>query len=279
MLKEELQAQILEENRRFMMGYRKNDPNLADFESDQERKLPQPPLTKAPMRPESARIALPLAFENVELEKDLFSVLRDRKSARIYTNQTMSLSQLSFLLWATQGVKALRGKAYATLRTVPSGGARHTYETYLVVLNVEDLQPGTYHYLPMEHALEFLDPVPDPADAIGRLLNGQKWAAKANVVFFWAADIRRAEWRYGIYAHRTALIDAGHIGQNLYLAATGLGLGTCGIAAFSHEDCCDQFELDGEQEFVVYAAPVGTIRPEDQEEELCFYRFVQEEGL
>ena len=107
----------------------------------------------------------------------------------------------------------------------------------------------------------------------------QVWAAKASVVFYWALDAYRVEWRYGIWAHRTALIDAGHLGQNLYLACTGLNLGTCGIAAFVHEACCELFGLDGTNEFVVYTAPVGTVRPEDLKEEQAFYRFVEEEGL
>lgn len=110
-------------------------------------------------------------------------------------------------------------------------------------------------------------------------LDGQSWAAKANVVFYWAAVPYRAEWRYGIYAHRNILVDVGHVGQNLYLACTGLGLGTCGIGAFSHACCNQVFGLDGDEEFVVYAAPVGTVRAADQAQEQAFYQFVEDEGL
>ena len=99
------------------------------------------------------------------------------------------------------------------------------------------------------------------------------------MVFYWAMTAYRAEWRYGIYAHRVALIDAGHVGQNLYLACTGLGLGTCGVAAFSHEATCRLFGLDGEEEYVVYTAPVGTVREEDRAAEKAFYQFVEDEGL
>ncbi len=279
MLDETLQKKIISQNRRFMMGYRADDPYEEDFVSDQTLRKPQPPLVKAPMREPDAHIALPRDFEKLELKNDLVSLFRDRRSSRIYTDQPMSLLSLSFLLWATQGVKGLRGKAYATLRTVPSGGARHAFETYLTVCDVEGLRPGAYHYLPMEHALEFLHDIPDYAERVSNALCGQLWGAKGNVVFFWAMDAYRAEWRYGIYAHRVALIDAGHIAQNLYLAATGLGVGTCGIAALSHEDCCELFELDGENEFGVYAAPVGSIRQEDQAAEQAFYQFVQDEGL
>lgn len=277
MLDQELQAKIIATNRDFMKGDRENDPILENFVSDQDQKLPQPPLVKAPMT--DSRILLPMDFSGLDLKNDLLSLLRDRRSARIYTKEPMSVAQLSFLLWATQGVKKLRGKSYATLRTVPSGGARHAFETYLIVRQVDGLEPGAYHYLPMEHALEFLHPVENLEDTISDTLDDQTWAAKANVVFYWAMVAYRAEWRYGVFAHRVALIDAGHVGQNLYLACTGLGLGTCGIGAFRHERCNEVFGLDGEGEYVVYTAPVGTVRDTDKAEEAAFYRFVEEQGL
>lgn len=279
MLDKELQNQLIAEGRAFTKGYRNDDPYMEDFESDQDRKLPQPPLAKAPMAPFENRIALTKDFSGLTLQKDLFSLLRSRRSARVYTQEIVTLEQLSFLLWATQGVKDIRGKSYATLRTVPSGGARHEYETYLLVRHVSGLENGAYHYLPLEHALEFLHPVEDMETVISDTLCGQSWAAKANVVFYWAMVAYRAEWRYGIYAHRPALIDAGHIGQNLYLSATALGLGTCGIAAFSHELCCEVFGLDGTEEYVVYSMPVGTVRSQDKEAEQAFYQFVADEGL
>ena len=99
------------------------------------------------------------------------------------------------------------------------------------------------------------------------------------MIFYWSLVPYRAEWRYGIYAHRTALIDAGHVGQNLYLACAGTGLGCCGIAAFDGELCARLFGLDGKEEFIAYTATVGTIREKDRAEEQAFYSFVEEEGL
>lgn len=279
MLDENIRSKLIAQGRDFMKGYRSDDPYIELDESDQLRKLPQPPLVKAPMRGEESRIALTRDFSNIKISGSLTDVIFRRHSARVYTQENMPLEQLSYLLWATQGVKGKRGKAYATLRTVPCGGARHEFETYLLVRNVEGLQPGAYHYLPMEHALEFLHPVADMDARLSESLSGQDWAAKANVVFYWAMVAYRAEWRYSIYTHRVALIDAGHIGQNLYIAATGLGLGTCGIAAFSHETCCELFELDGEEEYVVYTAPVGTVKESNRAAEDDFYRFVKEQDL
>lgn len=279
MLDPKVQEELIDTGRNFMKGYRKADPYEETYESDQDRKLPQPPLVKAPVTPKECWIALPQNFEALEKKDDLVSLIRDRKSTRIYSQEDMTLLQLSFLLWATQGIKSIRGRAYATIRTVPCGGARHQFETYLAVRGVEGLKPGVYHYLPMEHALESLPAPQNLEEAITESLCGQSWAAKANVVFYWAMDAYRVEWRYGIYAHRTALIDVGHVGQNLYLACTGIGLGTCGIAAFQHEVCNDLLSLDGENEFVVYTAPVGTMREQDAPKEKMFYRFVEEENL
>ena len=115
--------------------------------SDQQQKLPQPPLVKEKMTDQ--QIDLPIDFENLDINSDMLQVFNQRESHRVYTQKDMSLLQLSYLLWTTQGVKSIRGNNYATLRTVPSGGARHEFETYLIVKNVSGLKQGSYHYLPM----------------------------------------------------------------------------------------------------------------------------------
>lgn len=259
MLTEEMIQEIIEKNRKFTKGYRNDDPIEKEFQSDQELKKPQPPLAKAAVTPVEEHIMLNKDFENLEIKNNLVDVIRERKSSRIFTQENMSLEQLSFLLWATQGVKEIRGKSYATIRTVPCGGARHQFETYLLVRGVEGLENGAYHYLPLEHSLEFLGVVDDMERKITESMCGQGWAAKANVVFYWSMVPYRVEWRYGIFAHRAALIDVGHVGQNLYLACTGLGVGCCAIASFEDQWCTDIFGLDGEEEYVVYAVPVGTV--------------------
>lgn len=265
----------IQAGRDFMKFYAEDESS--DFQSDQEKKLPQPPLVKEPAGGQVKD--LPRDFESLQMNRNLTELLTTRCSHRVYSEETMSLLQLSFLLWATQGVKEIRGKRYATLRTVPSGGARHGFETYLLVKNVDGLAPGAYHYLPMTHSLEFLGEVPDYSETVSETLVGQKWAAKANVIFYWSFVPYRCEWRYGIYAHRVALIDAGHLGENLYLACESAGLGTCAIGAFDDKSCNQLFSLDGEEEFVVYTAPVGTVAVDDRKKEKDFYRFVDEQGL
>ncbi len=270
----------MERGRNFLKARPEDDPATADYLTDQEKKLPQPPLVKAAMT--DAPIDLPRAFESLHKDEDFFTVVMKRKSSRVYTQEGMSLLELSYMLWLTQGVKEIRGKSYATLRTVPCGGARHPFECYLLVQKVEGLVPGAYHYLPMTHQLELLSPMEDKEALralMGKSLCGQGWAAKADAVFYWSFVPYRSEWRYGVFSHRMIMADLGHVGENLYLSCAALGLGTCGIGAYDQKLCDETFGLDGQEEFTLYAQSVGTIRPQDAGAEKDFYKFVEEQGL
>lgn len=272
--------ELIEKGRDSLKARLDNDPDADGYQTDQEKKLPQPPLVKAAMTANA--LDLPRSFESLRSGDDFFTVAMKRKSSRVYTQEGMSLLQLSYLLWLTQGVKEIRGKSYATLRTVPCGGARHPFECYMLVQKVEGLTPGVYHYLPMTHQLEQLSSLEDSAalrELMGQSLCGQQWAAKSDVVFYWSFVPYRSEWRYGIYAHRMIMADLGHVGENLYLACAALGLGTCGIGAIDRPLCDKTFGLDGQEEFTLYAQSVGTIRPEDAGAEKDFYKFVEEQGL
>jgi len=169
------------------------------------------------------------------------------------------LAELSFLLWATQGIRQRLNRATA-LRTVPSAGARHALETYLCVFQVEGLEPAIYRYLPLEH--EMLREFPMPPDARAKLTDaalGQSFVAEAAVTFIWTAIPYRMEWRYGLTAHKLIALDAGHVCQNLCLACEAIGAGTCAVAAY-HQQLMDRLvQVDGAEEFVVYLAPVGKV--------------------
>lgn len=248
-----------------------------EYKTDQELKRPQPPLAKAAVS--DTLIDLPVCYEKLPVENDFLHVINTRESHRVYTEKPLSLLALSYLLWCTQGIKEIRGRAYATLRTVPCGGARHEFECYMTVQQVEGLAEGLYHYLPLTHQLEFLGGTEDMRGFISDSLCGQSWAAKANVVFYYSCVFYRAEWRYGIWAHAPILMDSGHVTQNLYLAATSIGLGGCAVAAVEPDIANDRFGLDGLEETVFYAMPVGTVEAKDKDAEQDFYRFVKEQGL
>lgn len=223
--------------------------------TDQQKKMPYPPLFKPVVEGERV-IQLPSVSKELLEFKDVYHTIADRTSVRKYDKEAMTLKQLSFLLYATQGVrKHVEGK-YA-FRTVPSGGARHPFETYLTVLNVEGLEKGLYRYQAFSNELVLLS----KDDEIGhKTVSGaydQAFAGKAAVNFIWTCIPYRGEWRYDISAHKTMLLDAGHLCQNLYIACEAIGFGTCAIAAYDQGKMDQLVGVDGEDEFVVYMSPVG----------------------
>ncbi|MCG8564446.1 MAG: SagB/ThcOx family dehydrogenase [Desulfobacterales bacterium] len=226
--------------------------------TDQNQGKPIPPMEKA-CPPDARRIALPGPHEWKTIPPtDLTRAFGNRKSHRAYLDHPLSLEELAYLLWATQG---LRGKPFNghAHRTVPSAGCRHALETYVAVFNVEGLEPGVYRYLPLSHQLvfEFTDEMLSEKMTIAAL--GQPYAGKSAVTFIWSALPHRMEWRYGLAAHKVIALDAGHVCQNLYLACQAIDAGTCAIAAYDQEELDEFLGLDGEDEFVLYLAPVGKV--------------------
>lgn len=274
MTRQEKIEKLIAEGREFMRPSNAEEGNLIEnYQSDQELKKPQPSLFKKAKG--GKEIKLPKEFKQLKMKDNILEVLYKRKSSRIYADKKMSLLQLSFLLWSQQGVKSIYGEHYATIRTVACGGARHEFECYIAVLNVEGLEEGYYHYLPKHHSLELLEARDSIGDLVSQSLCDQKWSKKSNVVFYYSVIPYRAEWRYGIWAHRTALIDAGHITQNLYLACAATGIGTCAIASLLEKESNQMFEIDGKEEFIFYAATAGMLAQEDEDEN-DFQKFLSE---
>lgn len=222
---------------------------------DEERKPPEPP------RPETYK-----AFPGAELISlpqpgtdggpGIWRVLQDRHSIRQYESRPMSLTTLSQLVWATTGRTYERDNEHRQFRTAPSAGATYPFDTYLIVNNVDGLKPGRYHYNVRDHALELLE-IGDFGEATAAACMGQRTCATANVVFCWVATVARAAWRYGERGYRYTLIDAGHIQENLHLAATALGLGCCAIGAFYDDEVNRFFRVDGVDEVALYLSTVG----------------------
>ena len=230
---------------------------LAGFVSDQNRGIEHPPLQRS--LPEGAEVVrLPLADPDAHSEMSPGGVIDARKSVRKFTGEPITMEELSWLLWATQGVKKVLKDGVASLRTVPSGGARHPMDTYLIVNGVTDLEPGLYRYLPVDHSLVRLGGRIAPETAAEGCL-GQPFAGDCAVCFVWSAIPYRTSWRYGPVSDKIIALDAGHICQNLYIACTALGLGTCAIGAYDQEKMDGLLGLDGEDEFVIYVSPVGRL--------------------
>jgi SagB-type dehydrogenase family enzyme len=230
-----------------------------DFRTtDQGRGVAPPPLEK-PVPADSERIELPALGEWTQIPAvDFLSAIKSRRSHRRYSPESLTLEELSFLLWVTQGMREQVGEATA-FRTVPSAGCRHALETYLCIFNVAGLEQGIYRYLPVEHQLVS---VSHPKNLSGELIAAalnQSFVGKAAVTFLWTAIPYRMEWRYDLAAHKVIAIDAGHVCQNLYLACAAINAGTCAVAAYHQERMDALLGVDGEDEFVIYLAPVGKI--------------------
>ncbi len=234
-------------------------------ETDQSKGLPQPPLQK-PYPPDAKLIDL-VPPDDLDLgAMPLAEVIGRRRSRRAFTDESIDLKELSFLLWATQGVQDTIGRSgRATLRTVPSAGARHAFETYLSVHRVDGLDEGLYRYLALEHKLCAIATGDGYAPRAREACLGQKFVEQSAVTFIWTVVPYRMEWRYVRGSHKIIALDAGHVCQNLYLAAESIGCGTCAVGAYD-QDAIDEFVgVDGTDEFVLYVGPVGRL-PETEPE-------------
>lgn len=230
---------------------------VIDFsQTDQNRGIAPPPLEK-PYPKDAKRIDL---LQCDQLKKvsgiDLKTAINNRKSRRSYSHQPLSMEELSFLLWATQGIKQKLDDGHA-LRTVPSAGCRHAFETYLCILNVQGLDQGIYRYLPLEHQLLFEFTEVNLSKRMSQAVFGQSYPEVAALTFIWTTIPYRMEWRYGIAAHKVIAIDVGHVCQNLYLACEAIGAGTCAMAAYDQEVIDELLRIDGQDEFTIYLASVG----------------------
>ena len=187
----------------------------------------------------------------------LWTAMGTRRSRRNFSPDPIKIDILSQLLWAASGVTA--EKQGLPLRTVPSAGGLYPIETYVVVNLVHGMEPGVYHYFPPDHTLELLRKG-DYSRAAAHAALDQKMAATAAVTFIWTAVLQRGKWKYRQRAFRYIYLDAGHIGQNVALAAEGLGLGCCAIGALYDDEVNDLVAADGEEETVVYMTSVGNYR-------------------
>lgn len=227
------------------------------FDRETLMRRSRPRITPAPLykvyqeaeRVELPRPALP--------EKELSGLLAKRRSCRSFSQEPISLEDLSALLWAGQGLSAQ--SMGHELRTSPSAGALYPVETYLCVRRVADLKPGLYHFNVLDFALELLEEG-EFGPHLARAGLGQGFMAQAAVNFCWSAVLRRNMVKYGHRGLRYVFLDAGHICQNVVLAAEALGLGQCPVGAFFDEEANALFQLDGEEESLIYFLSVGVVK-------------------
>ncbi len=217
-----------------------------------------PPLLEKAIPQGAVTIDLP-PIEELSLGRmPLIQVFKKRRSWRQYTEESLSLGELTFLCWSVAGVREIGPNNVWTKRTSPSGGARHPFETYLVVQRVEGIDPGIYRYSGLRHQLVLERTGEDFCQQLGETM--QSFVKDCAVIFIWTVVPYRNEWRYMFTSAREMAMDIGHYCENLYLAAESIGAGTCGIASYNQKFVDEMLAVDGEDEFTLYIAPVGKIK-------------------
>lgn len=225
-------------------------------QSDQRLGKPQPPY-EIPLEKGKPLIDLPDP-EKIDLGVyDLRHAIEIRRSLRHYTDDSLSLEELSYLLWLTQGVKKIDEKRHVVWRTVPSAGCRHPFETYLSINRVNGLAPGLYRYTAVAHKLIPLEINEEFNDRLTEACLGQRQVQTSAVTFIWAAVPYRTVWRYPERSYRYLYLDAGHVCQNLHLAAESINCGICAIGAYDDDAADTLMGFNPPEMFVIYLASLG----------------------
>ena len=242
------------------MYYRTREVLKSESEKElapgRDRGLEQPAWLKDYSR-EGEILDLPEPDEGLLVKGELHRALLDRETCRLYSGEGLGLEEVSYLLKMTQGVRAIREDNRTLKRYVPSASGRHSFESYIIANRIEGLERAVYRYLPLDHQLLLVRREEDLEASLVEAVNGQSFAAQADLILVWAAKPARMEWRFGSQAYKMILLDGGHIGQNMYLAAEGLGLGACVLADYDQEKLDRLIGVDGEDEISTYIGLCG----------------------
>jgi SagB-type dehydrogenase family enzyme len=189
----------------------------------------------------------------------LDDLLRRRFSCRHYTKAAVAVEGLSAVLHRAYGVlgRSHMGDMEMLERPVPSGGGMYPLELYVIASNVSGLSNGIYHYVPVASGLELRCEVTVPSALLTYLFMGQSLVAEAAFVCVITAEFARLMRKYGDRGYRYVLFEAGHVAQNVNLAAASLGLGSCNLGGFFDRELAQLLELDVEEEFPLYGVAVG----------------------
>lgn len=196
-----------------------------------------------------------VGFEKKSEISDLLGLMASRRTNRTAQEKPICQHQLLDCLFAGFGITAFTSTVAGRLplKMTPSGGARNPFEAYVLVKNVEGMHPGFYHFSAVDCKLTPID-----SSSLGisssALLGGQEWADDMPAIIFLVAMFERTMWKYqDDNAYRVILIEAGHIAQNVILAATAHGLTGCPTAALAHSDISKQLELNSVMHNPLYA--------------------------
>jgi SagB-type dehydrogenase family enzyme len=196
----------------------------------------------------------------------LIAVMARRRSTRAFDpEKPLPLEALRDCLYSALaivgfGKSGVPGEGYLPFKATPSGGARNPFEAYVVARSVEGLAAGVYHYAGIDHSLGLVRP--GPAPALDGLLGGQAWFAGAGAVIFLVADFARCWWKYPHpTGFRVVLLEAGHIAQNLLVAAAVHGLAATPTCALSDRAVEELLGLDRVTQAAVHSVALGARAP------------------
>jgi SagB-type dehydrogenase family enzyme len=202
--------------------------------------------------PDARRVAL--TEQRIDDDRPAAATIAERRSTRSYASQPMTIAELSRILFLTTGISADRwGNAR---RTAPSSGALYPIEVYAVVHNVDGIDRGVYHYALREHALELVRAGDHRSRVVEQGLH-QEFLGECGAVLFLTQILQRMRPKYQDRSYRYGLLEAGHIGENAYLAATSAGLGACGVGAFMDDAINEMLGIDGVEEAALYMVALG----------------------
>jgi SagB-type dehydrogenase family enzyme len=205
---------------------------------------------------EVARVSLPAAGLPQRGLEDVFTA---RVSRRSFNGTPLTLPELASVLHAAYGVVDPAGERPETLharRTVPSAGGLYPLELYVVAERVESLPRGLHHYDPKRHSLEELSRGSQLAVFASGLIDEDMIHGCSAIVLL-SAMFWRSRFKYGLRGYRFALLEAGHVGQNILLAAAALGVGACPVGGFYDRTVNEALDLDGVNEAILYCVVLG----------------------
>ena len=209
--------------------------------------------------PNVPRIKLPPIENILESNRTFDEVISSRRSVRDFADLDLSLDDLSKILHQSYGVTGeLPGKGgfNQNLRSSPSAGALYPAEVYIAVRKVSGVDPGIYHYNVLNHEIELLIP-DDPTEKIYEVCCGQEYVRQASIVIMISGVVARTKLKYGERGYRYALLDIGHLGQNIYLSCTCLDLSIMTTCGFFDDEANRLLRLDGVDETAMYVAFIG----------------------
>jgi len=184
----------------------------------------------------------PIKLPKPELtgKQSIEKLLQQRRSVRAYQKSSLNLTEVGQLLWSAQGVSSARG-----LRTAPSAGALYPLQLFVVVGDVNELAPGIYQYRPEEHSL-LKTTNGDSRKSLQKTALDQSCIGDAAIIFVFTAIYQRTTWKYGKRGVRYVHMEVGHAGQNLFLQAEALHLGTVVVGAFDDDEVREVLNLDSD---------------------------------